>query len=128
MDGGRVLLEMPAGSTWGNLQEVDSAKENYITVTGHPSRAAPRSYSIGNDFALVYLGEFGEGDTLKFTIQNVKAQTEIETTAFTILSSGKAGGDLKRVKGVERPDGDDADRLLGAVYHDSDNDSDDDGD
>ena len=102
---------------------IDDTTENYISIKGLPSRATPRSHSIGNDFALVYLGVFGEGDTLRFTIENVKAQTEIETTAFKIsLLLESAGGTLNSALQVQQTRtgvADDADLLLGAVYYDS---------
>ena len=122
MDGGQVLLEMPPADTWDALQTTNDAGVNYISIAGFPSRATPRTTSIGDDFALVYFEKFGVGDTLRFTIENVTSQSDIETTAFRILSQGSAAAGLTPLTGADNPTGykaDDSsthDLLLGAVY------------
>ena len=116
MDGGEVLLEIQdTQDTWGNLSEI-SGQDNHIAVTARPRSATPRSVSVGDDFVLVYLETFGKGDTLIFTLQGVTAQNDIETTAFRVFSAGSAAGTREPLAGEDNPDGDDADRLLGAVY------------
>ena len=126
MDGGQVRLELPMASAWGDLQETNASGANYVTV--RVSGGTLRDSAVGDDRIIAQLDEFGKGDVLTFSFSDLEAQSDLGIAKFTVWSAGTRGESVARVKGIERPEGFDTDlELVGKVYHDSNNDSDDDG-
>ena len=114
------------------MRERDPDK-NHIQVSAPSSVVNQADISYGIRHVLVPITAAGKNTAITFVLTNVKAQPTIGLARFTIESAGGPGDDLKRVKGIARPkDADDATitdeyMLLGHVYHDTNNDSDDDG-
>ena len=105
MDGGRVLLEMPSGSTWGNLQTTNDSGVNYITISGLPSRRMlPRTTSIGDDFALVYFEtRLAKGIPSDFRSKMLQRKPKLKRPQFKVSSAGSAGEDLEGLIGCSQP-------------------------
>ena len=119
MTGGKVALQMPPD--WGDLQNEDDTKDNYVQVTS--SRGTLGDWATSGDTIEVNLGAFAEGGTVRFALENVVAQpSNIGVANFTIFSAGEAGDDLEAVVGEQPPDGAytnagaDLSKLLGRVY------------
>ena len=122
MNGGSVRLGTPP--TWGDLQETDSAVNNYIQVMASSSVANQDDIRYGTHNVLVPLTTAGNGSTVTFVLSNVKAQTQIGIAEFTVESAGGPSDSLTLLLGEVRPaDDENADnkeddpyRLLGRVY------------
>ena len=101
MDGGQVALQMPPD--WGDLQNEDDTKDNYVQVTA--SGGTLGDWATSGDTVEVNLDKFAKGNTVRFALKNVVAQpSNIGVANFMIFSAGEAGDDLEPVVGEAPPD------------------------
>ena len=100
MGGGRVALQMP--EDWGDLQNTDDEADNYVQVTS--SGGTLGDWGTNDDTVEVDLDSFEEGDSVRFTLENVVAQpSNLGVVNFKIYSAGNAGESLELVVGEEPP-------------------------
>ena len=104
MTGGSVRLHTP--TTWGALQETDSAAANHIRVSASRSMVDQAEISYGTRYVLVPLLTVGKNSHIEFVLSNALAQKEIGLAEFRIESAGGPSGSLRQLKGIERPDDD----------------------
>ena len=109
MNGGQVSLELPDG--WGDAQDDDPEKPNYMTVTSTGKLDSSNPAYVGKRIIIANLEEIQKDNTVTFTYGKMtggkggaEAPSDIETNevridAFVIKSKGHRDGNLTFLPG-----------------------------
>ena len=133
MDGGKVVLERPDG--WGDMQNTDPTKRNYVRVTSRPSGGVA-SLDVAANQVIVTIGKLAQNGAIRFSYgggtagdaNGIAVETEPKIAIFMIKSDGDGDGVFKPVappaddsgkhtgrNAIRNPD------ALGQLYSESEN-------
>ena len=107
MDGGKVVLERPAG--WGDMQNTDPTKRNYVRTTG----SGVASLDVAANQAIATIGKLAKGGSFRFLYgggtagdaNGIDVDVDPGTAQFMIKSDGEGDGVFKSISSKLKHEG-----------------------
>ena len=107
MDGGKVVLERPAG--WGDMQNTDPTKRNYVRTTG----SGVALLDVAANQAIATIGKLAKGGSFRFLYgggtagdaNGIDVDVDPATAQFMIKSDGDGDGVFKSISSKLKHEG-----------------------